>query len=453
MATFRLLELLLTDRGSSNIMIVGCYRSEEVDDIHTLTQLIQNMKEKSSNQYVCGITEIKLGELSVQDINNLLSDLLNIDRYKTFPLAELCHKRSNGNPLHLTQFLRMLEDESLIVFNVGAFRWTFDLDKIVKKTSATMNVVELVTSRLEGVSEDLQELLHMSACLGSSFELETLSLVWTAMKSSEDSTADDFEVYIEESSIKGILEVVAGANRYRWTHDNIQNAAMDMGQRKIPDMQFRMGLLLLEKFHDGLFDSSIVFVIANLLQSSDGAGVCLGLLDKGNQQEIVKLYLQATQKAVSCSAFHSAAHYIKTALSLFPEDEFFRSNNDLALELYSLGAEIESSLGNDVTMNNYCDQVFFHCPNILDNIRCYKAKLSRLGNTKKTKTACSICIDILDKLKTCKIPRNATSQMIGAIIALQTVKDVDTEALLSLPKIKDRSYLATMSILNSVSLD
>jgi len=72
-----------------------------------------------------------------------------------------------------------------------------------------------------------------------------------------------------------------------------------------------------------------------------------------------------------------------------------------------------------------------------------------LGNTKKTKLACELCMDTLDELG-CKIPRNTIHQTMMAVVALQKVKDIKTDDLHSLPRMRDSTQLATMSILNSV---
>ncbi|KAL7540215.1 hypothetical protein ACHAWF_010840 [Thalassiosira exigua] len=162
------------------------FRSEEVADSHKLSQTIVNLKEKTRSQNLLHVTELCLDQLSPSDVNNILTEILSIDdAEKTTALAELCHRRSMGNCFHLISFLRLLQDERFLEFNVGTFRLESDVEKIESKTFAASNVVEIVTSRLKQFPASLQEVLQIAACLGSSFESKLLHLVWNEMREGE----------------------------------------------------------------------------------------------------------------------------------------------------------------------------------------------------------------------------------------------------------------------------
>ena len=70
---------------------------------------------------------------------------------------------------------------------------------------------------------------------------------------------------------------------------------------------------------------------------------------KTAKDEVVKVNLDAARKAVACSAFKSAAKYVKSGTALLPDDAFTK-NYDLTLELFSLGAKVEGYIGNDAEM-------------------------------------------------------------------------------------------------------
>ncbi|KAL7540216.1 LOW QUALITY PROTEIN: hypothetical protein ACHAWF_010841 [Thalassiosira exigua] len=156
--------------------------------------------------------------------------------------------------------------------------------------------------------------------------------------------------------------------------------------------------------------------------------------------------LGAAKKAVVCSAFMSAAKFVENGVELLPKDPF-TYNYDLALELFSLGAEVEGFADNDTVLNTrYCEEVFTHA-----DIRCYNAQLLRLGTTFRPNAACTLCLDILDDLGTCKVPRSSRWQKVSALSALRKIKDVDNEVLQSLPLMTDSTLLASMSILDRLS--
>ena len=77
--------------------------------------------------------------------------------------------------------------------------------------------------------------------------------------------------------------------------------------------------------------------------------------------------------------------------------------------------------------------------------------LATRGNTKRTKMAVGIRMDILDGLRSFKIPRNSLLQKVKAILALQQIKDVQPEILHALPLMEDPIQLATMRILNKLA--
>jgi len=445
-ASFELLELLLTDRESSGLMVVGCYRSEEMTHAQILSKIIPNSvtMERARSQQLFTISELKLDELSTVDVNAYLMELLSIDdNKKTLPLANLCHKRTMGNPFHLRIFLQMLQEERLLELNVGMFCWTFDIEKIMEKTSAAFNVVDMVTSQLQRVSEPLQELLLIAACLGSSFESETLFMIWNKMNVIFDE--NELDVYLKEAEDKNILETERDSmTRFRWTHDKVKEATMILGSRTSDDIQLQVGLLLLEIFEENVMDDSTIFVIANLLNCEK-----LSSLNAKKREEIAYVHLEAAKEAVACSAFKSAAKYVKNGVALLPSNAF-TNNYNLALELFSVGAGVEGCIGNSDQMQYYCGEVFLHSANSLDKIRCYKSKLLWLGNSKRTKMACDLCLDILDELGICKIPRGKLLQSFEAVVALKKIKEIEPVILNDLPLMTEPTALATMSILNSL---
>jgi hypothetical protein len=78
-------------------MIIGTYRSNEVDDTHLVSKVLRDLKEEKkqkSKQGAFEISEIEVGNLGVDDSNCVIMDLLSPgDSSKTIGLAEICHQR------------------------------------------------------------------------------------------------------------------------------------------------------------------------------------------------------------------------------------------------------------------------------------------------------------------------------------------------------------------------
>jgi len=82
---------------------------------------------------------------------------------QTRALADICHRRTLGNPFYVVEFVTMLEWEGLIEFNIGLLRWVWLEEKIEESTMSTPNVVDLLKSRIT----KLQLVLQYAAFLGS----------------------------------------------------------------------------------------------------------------------------------------------------------------------------------------------------------------------------------------------------------------------------------------------
>jgi len=448
-ASCELIKSMLTDRESSGLLVVGCYRSEEVNETHDLSKTILDLSQRAENENVFAITKMKLERLDVEDVNEIIMGLLSIDDAQvTSSLAKLCHQRTNGNPYYLLTFLRMLQTKGYLTFNVST-QWEYDVATIEKKTSATSNVVELVMSKLEQMPQQLQDMCYVAACLGSSFQFETLYLVWNGIRLTESSgitiSRSQLESYLAKAIEEHVFEAAGDLmTSYHWSHDKVQEASMKLGETTSDvNVQFKVALILLEKYQSKELASSHVFVIANLLQHEN-----LSSLNEKKRDAIARIYLEAAEKAVECSAFNSAAKYVHCSCKLLPVDAF-ENSYDLTLKVYSLGAEVESSVGNHLAAQTYYDEVIQHARTPLDKVRCYDVQLSELQHN--SKMGCALCLDILEEFGVYKIPRSTALQLGKAMQILLKVNEAQLNSIDDLPFMSDPTHLALMRILTKLA--
>lgn len=119
-ASLDLLIHLISDVQNSNpLMIIGCYRSNEVSEDSILGKGIQSLQEMSEG-FKFNFTEIELDCCKVEDINKMILTMMAMDNpEKTMELAELCMKRTMGNPHFFMEFMSMLERDHLVTYNLG----------------------------------------------------------------------------------------------------------------------------------------------------------------------------------------------------------------------------------------------------------------------------------------------------------------------------------------------
>jgi predicted ATPase len=151
------------------VMFIGIYRSNEVDEARYLSKTIRDMhvaKERGDFE----LTELSVGNLDASIYEEILVKLLSVDpSAATSRLAEICHKRTGGNAFHLFAYLAMLQEEKLLEFNLGLFKWTWDCDKIEEETAASSNVVELILAKISKQPQEMKYLLRLVSCLGARF--------------------------------------------------------------------------------------------------------------------------------------------------------------------------------------------------------------------------------------------------------------------------------------------
>lgn len=96
--------------GSSQVLFIGSYRSNEVAESDPLGIALKQIKSLSN----VTLTEIPLNGLSCDNVNEMISEALCYPRRLTLPLAKLIHEKSTGNPLFVKEFLSEMAVENML---------------------------------------------------------------------------------------------------------------------------------------------------------------------------------------------------------------------------------------------------------------------------------------------------------------------------------------------------
>jgi predicted ATPase len=417
--SLELLEVLMKDQETSKIMFLGCFRSDEVLAVdseskqHPLLQLRDRLGSLHGRSH---ISEVDVKNVSFDEVNQVIMTLLSIDdTEKTLDLARLCHERTMGNPFFLVQFLVMLKAEGLLEFNLGLFKWTWNVTSIETKTVVTPNVIALVTQRISKLPPDLLSFLQLASLLGSSFSTETLWVVWKHTKTRND-TPESCEYQKDDEVFHGLLqhavdtkfiEVNHSSGSCRWMHDNIQEATMSCIRDR--DLKGRVGMILLRRLSSEGLDGEI-YTVANMLSNYSPT--------EDEVIDVISLFARASEKAVSFAAFQSAYNNATKGVSMLPPN-CWETHFDLSLQLYSVATEASSYLGMTDEMSVFSSTVLdrpecttFH------KLRVYYVVLDYLGNNGRPYEAIDLALNILDDLG-CSFPRNAFSQTARMLCAIR----------------------------------
>src|SRR5262249_18758705 len=109
-STLNLIRWLATARELSHVLIIGAYRSNEVDVGHPVRLALSDVAESRS------VHELPLRPLDIASTERFVADALHADHTECQPLAWLLHDKTQGNPLFLGEMLKALEQSRAIAF-------------------------------------------------------------------------------------------------------------------------------------------------------------------------------------------------------------------------------------------------------------------------------------------------------------------------------------------------
>ncbi|KAL3941791.1 MAG: hypothetical protein SGBAC_003907 [Bacillariaceae sp.] len=346
--SLEMIQHLITDLLNPNpLMVIGCFRSNEVDSYSDITIKINDL-QRLKEKHGFNVTEIALGSCNLDDVNAMIMAMLSVDDPSiSQDLAELCFKRTMGNPFFLIEFMKMLQREELLTFSLGLMKWTYDVTKIEESTMSTANVATLLQARIRFLPKDVQQMLQLAACLGQAFRVNNLLVLWKIrdLSKSESKVLNEVLSMLAKAE-EGMLVEAYGDDLYHWVHDKVQEAAMTLDTPDLNALQFRVGQQLLTGLDEELIEEDL-FIVTDLV-------------NRGNEKdniEFAELNLRAAKKARSISAFEASSKYAAGGINVLPSDAW-KTDRSLALDLYTIGAQMQLISGNIDVADEYSKELF-----------------------------------------------------------------------------------------------
>ena len=131
------------------------------------------------------VVDIKLSNLNVTRVGDILSELTNHTAEEVRTLAELIHKKTLGNPEEVQRFLRQIQGPEKVLLRKGpGGQWKWDCDQIHNKTSVADNVVESALTNIDALPSHGRTVLLLAAFLSAannkhqgSFDANVLEMI------------------------------------------------------------------------------------------------------------------------------------------------------------------------------------------------------------------------------------------------------------------------------------
>ncbi|WP_026082445.1 AAA family ATPase [Mastigocladopsis repens] len=443
-ATLKLIELMMTDSETQYLFFIGAYRDNEVNPTHGLMMTLEELRKQGAT-----INSVTLAPLELEPMCHLLAETLHSDISTARPLAELVLHKTLGNPFFINEFLKTLHTENLITFqsphfgNKGGF-WQWNLEQI-KAKNITDNVVELMIGKLKKLPDVTQHILQLAACVGTDFDLNTLSMI---CEKSQSEIFTDLLLAVHDGLILPTSELDEALliQNYQFLHDRVQQSAyalIDENQKQ--GVHLQIGRNLLQNTSSQTLSDRLFEIVDHL-----NFGVAL-ITHPAERDEIARLNLLAGRKAKAATAYNAAKRYLTTGIELLTASSWQRQY-DLTLALHELAAEVAYLCGDFDQMDRWATLVLQQAKTILDKVKVYEVKIQTCVAQNKHLEAVRIGLEVLEKLGV-SLPSSLTQVDVQRRLeeTKTSLRGKNLEDLVNLPVMTDAYKLAAMRILSSTS--
>ncbi len=412
--TLKLVERIAQDPERKPLLFLGAYRDNKVDADHRLTAAIAVFKKTGQP-----LQTIPLKPLNPENISQLLVHTCHCRLEEAKPLAELLMRKTGGNPFFVSQFLTVLSEKELISYSPEEKRWTWDLAAI-EFLAVTENVVALLIDRLHRFSSETRRLLSLAACIGNTFDLETLELI---------SGAGSGELYenllpaLETGLILGLSQAPqpdnltdgasAESSSYKFLHDRVQQAAYALiAQKERKPVHLQIGQTLLKQYAPEKGDALLLDIVHHL-------NLARGLKDKWKERSrLAELNLEAGRQARAASAFEQALEYFTIGLDLLGAAAWKRQY-PLTLSLHEEATEMSWLCGRFELMEKLAGAVKDNAREDPDLANVYQCRIKAYTNQGELKKAMETGEAILEKLG-CQLSRLSLDQWQQALVQIKS---------------------------------
>jgi predicted ATPase len=201
------LEFLARETKEQGILIVGMYQDVGLPRKHPLTEVLGALSSEPNFQ------RIPLGNLDQEAVGKIIEITSRIP--PSPGVVHLVYSQTEGNPLFVTEVVRLLNEEGALDSDAAA-------GSITQSLRVPIGVREAIGARLNHLPQEINDSLTFASVIGHEFGLRELQVV--AKRDEPDTLLDD----MDHAVLTGMIEEVEGSpGRYRFVHLLTQQVLLD----------------------------------------------------------------------------------------------------------------------------------------------------------------------------------------------------------------------------------
>jgi len=297
-----LLHYLAQGVQKAPLLLLGAYRSTDIDDKHPLTPILAELNRERLPQ------EIQLKRMSFSDISEMIKNILEQEDVPE-EFCKLVYDKTRGNPFFAEEVVKSLKEEGVIYWEER--KWKFKEVSAIEFPKSVKNVVKARFSRLD---DEYQGVLTLASFVGNDFTLEAMSAL----------------TGIEKNKLVELMErlLKTGLIKEREVRGEGVCSFADILVRDV--VYEEVSLLKRKKLH-GDVGRALEEVYAKTIDEHLGE-LALHFLEGGDKEKALSYFLRAGDKAAGIYANAEAASYYRSALRLLEEKEGELQERERVLE-------------------------------------------------------------------------------------------------------------------------
>jgi tetratricopeptide (TPR) repeat protein/KaiC/GvpD/RAD55 family RecA-like ATPase len=286
-----LLHYLARDVQKTPLLLLGAYRSTDIDSKHPLTPVLTELKRERLPQ------SVSLKRMSLEDTSEMIRQILEQDDIPP-EFCRLVYDKTRGNPFFVEEVIESLKEEGVVYREEN--RWKI---KDVSEIEFPETVKNVVKARLGRLDDDCQNVLTLASFVGNDFTLEAMCAVTGIEKSKLLESIDKtFKTgLIKERVIRG-------------------EGICSFADVLVRDVVYEEVSPLKRKELHGVVGSALEKVYSKKIDEHLGE-LASHFLEGGDKDKALGYFLKAGDKAAKIYANSEASSYFQSALKLLEEKE------------------------------------------------------------------------------------------------------------------------------------
>ncbi|MEN7550757.1 AAA family ATPase [Rapidithrix thailandica] len=365
-SSLNLLRYLLANPQKGQLLIVGCFRTNEVPSTHPLHSFFSSLDEGQISW-----DTLSLHKLEQQHIHEIIKERFP-EVTERGPVVSVLQQYSQGNPLFIRSLFNHLLEGGWV--HIENNRWVVDLEAISERYD-NQTVTDLLQKQWVNMSEATYDLLHLAACVGNKFDLSLLKVA----AGREEHTCTQLLTEVVQA---GWLH--QEGEEYEFSHDYIREALYEnLKREKRKQLHYQIGNAMLSSMYQELSTTELQFTA---LQFNLAASI---LKQDTEKLTIAQLNLQAGNIARKNNAYELAIYYYRSGIDLLQSLKK-EAPHAIWFALQLSKADSEYLNGNYEVAMFTLDELLPSVQNRLDKAQIYERKIMINTHLERMKEAVHI---------------------------------------------------------------